>query len=437
MKTEDIKKLAQILSDMREASLKGNQHKLDVDKDGDIEADDLAKLRAKKDKKEVDEVVTKYTTGGRKLNWQAKKAIKKLSDKEVDEVKYVPGFVGADGKATSKPTAKDYAANKEYQSMKKRLGDRIPGPKPTKEEVELDEMKKGDWVVHPKTGHVGQVTNVSGDKEIADVKWNKTGMQTSHPKGSLQKMKEEVELDEALYKVPSNYSVLAKRAKKNRDAKEKAAAILRQKSDSIKKKNEEVEFKEGTWALPNSPKAKAELKKLMSKPIKLGKEGDDAADKLSAFIGDDELFDDLYVAGKKNPNGDARDVVKKHMKRLGIKEEVELADEVSAYGRFHMESIRASIQKMWEANTGNSQSPHAGSEETKDSKEKQLKRSAGEKAFVDAHKVNTVDGAKDASDSIEKANASNKVAPKRKNDNKQGDMKIMNKPEDITAKGKG
>lgn len=213
MKTEDIKKLAQILSDMREASLKGNQHKLDVDKDGDIEADDLAKLRAKKGKKEV------------------------------DEVKYVPGFVGADGKATSKPTAKDYAANKEYQSMKKRLGNRIPGPKPTKEEA--------------------------------------------------------------------------------------------------------------------------------------------------------------------------------------------------AYGRFHMESVRASIQKMWEAATGNSQSPHAGSEETKDSKEKQLKRSAGEKAFVDAHKVNTVDGAKDASDSIEKANASNKAAPKRKNDNKQGDMKIMNKPEDITAKGKG
>ena len=82
------------------------------------------------------------------------------------------------------------------------------------------------------------------------------------------------------------------------------------------------DIKEGTWALPDSPKAKDALKKLMSKPIKLGKEGDDASDKLYALIGDDELFDDLYVAGKKNPNGDARDIVKKHMKRLGIKEEV-------------------------------------------------------------------------------------------------------------------
>ncbi len=33
---------------MKEAELKGSQHKLDVDKDGDIEGDDLAKLRAGK-----------------------------------------------------------------------------------------------------------------------------------------------------------------------------------------------------------------------------------------------------------------------------------------------------------------------------------------------------------------------------------------------------
>ena len=92
------------------------------------------------------------------------------------------------------------------------------------------------------------------------------------------------------------------------------------------------DIKEGTWALPDSPKAKAELKKLMSKPIKLGKEGDDATDIMYSLIGDDELLDDLYVAGKKNPNGDARPVIKKAMKRLGIKEEVELDEAKSATG---------------------------------------------------------------------------------------------------------
>ena len=94
----------------------------------------------------------------------------------------------------------------------------------------------------------------------------------------------------------------------------------RQKKAATIRRSESVE--EGTWHIPDSPKLKSGLKKLMSKPIKLGKEGDDATNKIGKFIGDDELYDDLYVAGKKNPNGDARDVIKKAMKRLRIKEEV-------------------------------------------------------------------------------------------------------------------
>jgi len=80
------------------------------------------------------------------------------------------------------------------------------------------------------------------------------------------------------------------------------------------------ETNEGTWATPRTPKEKAALKKLMSNPIKLGKEGDEAAGKIYSLIGDDELYDDLYAAGKKNPNGDARPIIKKHMKRLRIAE---------------------------------------------------------------------------------------------------------------------
>ena len=83
------------------------------------------------------------------------------------------------------------------------------------------------------------------------------------------------------------------------------------------------ELEEGTWAIPDTPKKKMELKKLLQRPIKLGKEGGDASDKLYGLIGDDSLFDDLYEAGKENPNGDARLIIRQHMKRLGIKEEVE------------------------------------------------------------------------------------------------------------------
>ena len=105
---------------------------------------------------------------------------------------------------------------------------------------------------------------------------------------------------------------------KDGDIDGKDFAMLRKAA--AKKKNE----KEGTWALPDTPKLKMGLKKALQRPIRLGKEGDDATDTIRSFIGDDELYDDLYAAGMKNPKGDARPIIKKAMKRLGIKEEIEL-----------------------------------------------------------------------------------------------------------------
>ena len=105
---------------------------------------------------------------------------------------------------------------------------------------------------------------------------------------------------------------------KDGDIDGKDFAMLRKAA--AKKKN----VKEGTWALPDTPKLKMGLKKALQRPIMLGKEGDDATDTIRSFIGDDELYDDLYAAGMKNPKGDARPIIKKAMKRLGIKEEVEL-----------------------------------------------------------------------------------------------------------------
>jgi len=112
-------------------------------------------------------------------------------------------------------------------------------------------------------------------------------------------------------------------------------------SKAIQITNEDLQ--EGTWAFADKSSEVTALKKLMSKPITLGKEGDDATDALYSLLGDDELFDDLAVAGKRNPKGDARPVIKKWFtqrikdnaygmgkdaadlaKKLGLKEEVEL-----------------------------------------------------------------------------------------------------------------
>jgi len=91
-----------------------------------------------------------------------------------------------------------------------------------------------------------------------------------------------------------------------------------------KKMDEEVDLDEGTWKVPETKIDQMALRKTLRKPIPLGKEGDNAADAISPYIGDDSLLDDLFTAGKKNPKADARPIIKKAMKRLGIKEEVDL-----------------------------------------------------------------------------------------------------------------
>jgi hypothetical protein len=86
------------------------------------------------------------------------------------------------------------------------------------------------------------------------------------------------------------------------DAQRRAAFASGYKEKGKKKKEEVV--KEGTWGLPDTPELKAGLKKLMKKPIPLGKDGDDG------------LYDDLYDAGKKDgPKADARPVISGWMDR--------------------------------------------------------------------------------------------------------------------------
>ena len=74
---EELAMLEAKLAQLEEA-LKGDQHKLDVDKDGDIEADDLKKLRSKKKKKDdEEEVVMNPKKGDEATNENVKSADKK------------------------------------------------------------------------------------------------------------------------------------------------------------------------------------------------------------------------------------------------------------------------------------------------------------------------------------------------------------------------
>jgi len=73
---------------------------------------------------------------------------------------------------------------------------------------------------------------------------------------------------------------------------------------------------EGTWHVATDKASANKLGKLLKKPIILGKDGEKAQDAISFFIGDDSLFDDLNAAGMKNPKGDARPIIKKHLKKM-------------------------------------------------------------------------------------------------------------------------
>jgi len=139
MKTEDIKRMAKILQDMEEAKLKGGQHKLDVDGDGDIEADDLADLRkGKKAKVKKDEPVKESVEQiEAELQDNVDKTLDKVAHnvnnmreavKQVWEKAVLPQKGGETADATMKHVPKSTHANiQNLDNWDKQLNDRSKG----------------------------------------------------------------------------------------------------------------------------------------------------------------------------------------------------------------------------------------------------------------------------------------------------------------------
>ncbi|SVB79032.1 uncharacterized protein METZ01_LOCUS231886, partial [marine metagenome] len=102
-------------------------------------------------------------------------------------------------------------------------------------------------------------------------------------------------------------------------------------------------LEEGTW---NIAKDMTQLKKAMRRPMRKGDKIDggdaysrnmDMIDFIWNFIGDDELADDLEDL---KHHQDTRPAIKKAMKRLGIKEEVQLDE-------FTISDIQQMVKKGW------------------------------------------------------------------------------------------
>ncbi len=108
--------------------------------------------------------------------------------------------------------------------------------------------------------------------------------------------------------VKKDMSKLYKRKYQEEDAFKGWANNVTKEYDTKKKTSE------GTWAVPDTKDKILDIKELIREPLPVGVEGENAQGILYDLIGDDELFDDLYMlAQEKGPEADARPLVKKYM----------------------------------------------------------------------------------------------------------------------------
>jgi len=129
--------------------------------------------------------------------------------KKVEEAKMVPGFIGADGKATSKPTQKDFDSNKEYQHMKKKLGDKIPGPKPVNKE-HIESISAALQEISKKT--MGSYVKKAG-QDVADMAYHSGGDNQDNAFNSSDKTPERKQLLKRRKGIKTAISKLTKEAK--------------------------------------------------------------------------------------------------------------------------------------------------------------------------------------------------------------------------------
>ena len=289
----------------------------------------------------------------RKLNADSVKAVGNLLSKFKKDKNYKPNSAEIDA---SKKLEKE-VKSKEPSIFKKAMS-KLKSIKSKKEEVELDEMKSGNYALAVK----GKFVAVGSKADMMKMKKQKGGEIYMSPGAKVGDKAEEVELDEALpshlqkfFDKDGNPKSKEGKAAWERIAKSKGFKKYTDKQikmaigvafdkryvqgnmtgatktiekiakglseiepvrDALRRANEEV-VKEGTWAVPKTSKQKSALKKLLSKPL----DAKGATDKLYDIIGDDELFDQIDDFADTEPKADVRSMVRTAMKRLGIKEE--------------------------------------------------------------------------------------------------------------------
>ena len=111
--------------------------------------------------------------------------------------------------------------------------------------------------------------------------------------------------------IQGKYEVKKKAAKKDLYGKDKNESVT---FESFEQSMEMIS--EGTWHLFRSDEDIKDFIDLLKNPIKAGEEGEDAANAVMKFVGDDDMLDDLAEFAEKNgANRDARPAIIKWLKK--------------------------------------------------------------------------------------------------------------------------
>ena len=301
----------------------------------EVEEDDIEDLKAKLTRQVFDDRITDTLPSvGRALKYkqeQANMEAKKNDEEELD-APIKPYFDTSID--SQEPKNLDAKADANTASSEQALADLASNDEnimvfdnPNKDEIKsyLAMMKQSDMPTDKKNQNMivniieylsnnmvdDNAARALSNLDLGSPEGRKTGMQVA-----VKYLKGKVELQ-------------APKAKKDKFGKTKEDTTFEayeQRMDMVS---------EGTWALPENEEEAMKLAAMMAQPVTLGDGGDDAASALGGLIGDDELFDDLGVAGDEDPSGDARPII------MGW-----LMDHVDDYGQNYKETMQMALDKI-------------------------------------------------------------------------------------------
>ena len=183
MKTEDIKNMARALQQVQEKKLTGNQHKLDMDKDGDIDAKDFAHMRKKKKSGKEEVTMTAKVDSEKGATEEQKEA--KIDEISMDKATRTYAARKSQAQAAAHQGSMDYAkkqmakARKTKAYMDKREAveeatmDTAAGRKQASAEADAHHkaMVKKWGANHPATKDAANAAKVMKKKAMEDTEW--------------------------------------------------------------------------------------------------------------------------------------------------------------------------------------------------------------------------------------------------------------------------